>query len=186
MPTHERRRTKPSHDDHLELAVDWSPAYELVVAFLTYFAQDKHCIDELGSDWLATVRANLPSDFKPSKQDFKSKQDDALLLRLIYGGPHQPAAEQWLSWLQELTPGTAYEVLASVTPEHDEVQLPRDFTAWRDRMVSILRTWYDASFSKVDPAVLQGLDAEAKTLRGNLKTLPPREFVEQTSNGIWI
>src|SRR5438552_4003365 len=117
MPV-EKRRTTTMDDEHLELAVDWTPAYELLIAFITYFSLDKHCIDELGTDWLPTVRANLPADFKPTKQDFKAKQDDALLARLIYGGPHHPSAAQWLEWLQNLSPGAAYEILQTVTPEH--------------------------------------------------------------------
>jgi DNA-binding transcriptional ArsR family regulator len=181
-----QHKSKHAKDDHLELAVDWAPAYELIVAFVTYFSQDKHCIDELGSDWLTNVKANLPEDFKPAKSEFKHKQDDVLLLRLIYGGPHHETAEQWLEWLEWLTAGSAYELLAAVTPQHDDVQLPRDFQAWRDRMVSILGTWQAASFSRIDPAILQRLRNEAKALKKRLSDLPPRELVEQTSNGIWI
>jgi DNA-binding transcriptional ArsR family regulator len=75
--------------------------------------------------------------------------------------------------------------MAELAPD-DLRQLPRDFVAWRDRCVGLLRTWHDCYFAQFDPAILDGLRAEADRLRARLGSLPPRELVEQVTNGIWI
>src|SRR6476659_1449125 len=49
--------------DHLDVAVDWASAYELLVSFVTFAERDKHTLDELGPDWLPHVRHALPADF---------------------------------------------------------------------------------------------------------------------------
>jgi len=175
------------HDEGeaLELAVDGAPAYELVMSFLTFAERFKHCMDELGHDWPARVRQSLPPGFPARPAGFKPKRDEDLLLRLVRGCPVARDAASWLDWLAELSPGAAYEVTAGLTPEGDP-PLPRDFVSWRDHLASALRAWHDGYFATLDPAILDGLGRETDVLRRRLGTRPPRELVEEVTNGIWI
>jgi DNA-binding transcriptional ArsR family regulator len=182
MANFERGETTPDVD--IDLAIDWAPAYELLVSFMTFAERDKHCIEELGNEWLTRARHQLPSDF--NRLQFKAKQDSQLLLRLVRGCAADRDAAPWLDWLAALSPGAAYEVLASVTPADADAQPPRDFAAWRDLMVSLLRTWHDRVFTTLDPTILDGLRAECDALCARLGSMPPRELVEEVSNGIWI
>ncbi len=170
----------------LELVVDWAPAYELLLSFVTFVECDKHCMEELGPDWLSNARRKLPAGHQISKVHFNVKQDDQLLARLIRGCPTDRGASEWLDWLGQLTPGLAYETLARVMPETEDPQLPRDFTEWRDRMLALLRPWHDYVFTTFDPEILEGLRAESDALCARLCSLPPRELVEEVTNGIWV
>jgi DNA-binding transcriptional ArsR family regulator len=64
--------------------------------------------------------------------------------------------------------------------------LPRDFVGWRDRIVGLLRVWHGCYFNEIEPAILDGLHREAERLRGRLTSMPPRELVEQITNGMWV
>src|SRR5258708_10410898 len=134
MPRLAQRQTEADFD----IDVDWAPAYELLISFTTFADCDKHCLDELGDRWLSDVRERLPAEFKDSRRDFNHKQDAILLLRLARGCPVARDADSFLEWLGQLSPGDAYETLNSVTPAEDDVQLPRDFSDWRDRMMKLL------------------------------------------------
>ena len=81
--------------------------------------------------------------------------------------------------------GDAYEALADQLPESGP-RLPPDFVAWRDRAVGLLRTWNSVYFSELDPIILDGLRADAERVRGLIGTLPPRDLIEQVTNGISV
>jgi DNA-binding transcriptional ArsR family regulator len=176
---------------NLELTVDWAPAYELLVSFLVYVNRAKHTLVEVGQTWVDDVRFRLPSDYTQriahQAHTLKTRHDEQDLLALLV--KVCPAkgrdAQTWLDWLAELAPGAAYEALTPLVPQSGPF-LPRDFAAWRDRLVGLLRTWHTYYFSEVDPAILDGLRCDAERVSARVGSLPPQQLVEQVTNGMWV
>jgi DNA-binding transcriptional ArsR family regulator len=173
----------------LEVSIDWAPAYELVVSLEVFVFRGKHVLVELGQSWADDVRSRLPADFvqraNHAGNGFKGKHEDDLLMLLVRACPGNREASAWLDWLSELSPGEAYEALAHQLPETGP-RLPRDFVDWRDRTASLLRAWNASYFGEVEPEVLEGLQRDAERVRGLIGTLPPRDLVEQVTNGMSI
>lgn len=174
----------------LEVSVDWAPAYELLISFQVFLWRGKHPLLELGQTWVDDAHFRLPADFQQRARShaatFKKNNEDDLLALLVRVCPVERDADSWLRWLAELTPGGAYELLAQVLPESGGAALPRDFVGFRERMVGLLRTWHTHYFAELEPAVLDGLQAEAERVRALIPSQPARELVEQVTNGMFV
>jgi DNA-binding transcriptional ArsR family regulator len=105
-----------------------------------------------------------------------------LLVRVCPVEPREAAT--FLDWLAGLSTGDAYEVLAPRLRDA-RPRLPRDFTAWRDRTVQVLRVWHAAYFETIDPAILPGLRTCADALRQRLDG-PPQALIEEVTNGVLV
>jgi DNA-binding transcriptional ArsR family regulator len=173
----------------LEVSVDWAPAYELLLSFLVFVWRGKHVLVELGQSWVADVKHRLPSDFAQrvslARGGGKSQPEDDLLGLLVRTCPVARDAATWVDWLAHLSAGEAYELLAPELPDSG-LRLPRDFVTWRDRMAGLLGTWNSCYFGEVDPRMLDGLRADAERVRSLVGTMPPRDLIEQVTNGISI
>jgi DNA-binding transcriptional ArsR family regulator len=173
----------------VRLAVDWAPAFELVLSVLCFVCFPKHNLLDLGEAWASNVRRRLPADLDTRLQRknvaaaLNLKHDDLLLL-LVRACPGDRGARPFTAWLAGLSAGDAYEAVAPRLP-NTAPRLPREFTAWRDRCVEVLSTWQDVYFDTLDPEVLRGLDCEAQRLRANLDG-SPQAIVEQVTNGVFL
>jgi DNA-binding transcriptional ArsR family regulator len=173
----------------LRLAVDWAPAYELVLSLICFVSFRKHGILELGDAWAHDVRQRLPDAFAARLQRrnvtsaLNLKQDDLLVL-LVRSCPGDRDPAGFLRWLGGLSAGDAYEAVAARLPDAGP-RLPRDFAAWRDRCVEVLTTWNVAYFDHLDPSILNGLRTEANHLASRFVG-PPEAVVELVTNGIFV
>jgi DNA-binding transcriptional ArsR family regulator len=174
---------------NLRLAVDWAPAFELVLSLLCFVCFPKHNLLDLGEGWATTLRARLPADLASRLQRknvtaaLNLKQDDLLLL-LVRACPGDRAARPFTAWLAGLSAGDAYELVGARLPD-TAPRLPRDFSGWRDRCVGVLTIWQDVYFDTVDPDILRRLEGEAQRLRASLGG-SPQALVEQVTNGVLL
>jgi DNA-binding transcriptional ArsR family regulator len=174
MPRVDTHRSEP------ELSVDWAPAYDLLLSLIAFSTLRKHPNLELGQAWLRRVRQLLPPDFV-APGSLKS-DDECFPLLLVYACPGPRDPKGFLDWLAQLSPGGMYDALCDYLPEGRG--LPRDFLPWRDRFVDGLRVWNERYFSTVDPAIFDGLRANADQLQARIGTAAPVELVEETTNGL--
>ncbi len=144
------------NDSTVDLASEWSTAYEFLVSFGCFAFASLHPILEIGQSWVRQVRHALPAAYveQISQKAFIAalkEVDHDLLMILVRACPDtsRQDAPRFLDWLANLSPGDAYEALAPRLPESGP-QLPRDFGAWRDRMVEVLRIWDSAYFQQLD------------------------------------
>jgi DNA-binding transcriptional ArsR family regulator len=176
----------------LEVAIEWAPAYELLVSFACFISRRLHPILDLGPEWARDVRMRLPAGYlaginqRGPSAIFESKCGDDLLLLLARACEGSREAGPFLDWFGELSTGVAYELLAPRLPDDGSVVLPRDFAAWRDRVHDALEVWNEAYFVHLDPAILSGLEHEAEERAAAVAAYPAQEFIEQVTNGIWI
>ena len=173
--------------------VDWAPVYELLISFECFISARMHPLIDLGPAWVREVRQALPAASaaqltrKNTGAAVRHKEgDDDLLMLLARGCPGQRDAVGFLRWFADLTAGAAYEVLAPRQPDGDGPRLPRDFAAWRDRLLAMLVAWETGYFRTLDPAILSGLRDQAAALRRRIASVPPLELVEEATNGIVI
>jgi DNA-binding transcriptional ArsR family regulator len=174
----------------LTVEADWAPPYELLTSFVVFLQRSKIPLLELGQTWIDDVRFRLPADFAQRLSHlmpgFKVRNEPDLLMLLVRTSPDaaRQQIDTWLDWLSCVGPGEAYECVCDEL--RDNVRLPKDFPAWRERVVGLLRQWHTFYFREVDPAILRGLEREAAELRTRLGSVPPRELIEQVTNGMWI
>jgi DNA-binding transcriptional ArsR family regulator len=176
-------------DQQLRVAVDWAPAYELVLSLICFVTFPKHHLLELGEAWVRDVRQRLPDDLAPrlSRKNALSalnlKENDLLLL-LVRVCPAERDTAGFLDWLAKLSAGDAYEAVAPKLRDAGP-RLPRDFPSWRDRCLHVLTVWDSVYFKGIDPAILAGLAAHAANLRTRLDC-PPQALIEEVTNGILV
>lgn len=179
-------------DAPVGLAAEWAPAYELLVSFGCFAFASLHPNLEIGQAWVKQVRHSLPAPYvqritqKAFLTDLKEVDHD-LAMVLIRACPDasRQDAPRFLDWLAQLSPGDAYEALAPRLPESGP-QLPRDFAAWRDRTVEVLRVWDSSYFHQLDPAILNGLREESLALAKRLGSAPALDLIEQVTYGLCI
>jgi DNA-binding transcriptional ArsR family regulator len=185
-----------SIDRQLYVAVDWAPAWELVLSLLTYVCFPKHSLLELGEPWARDIRRRLPPDLAPrllrknAIGALNLKENDLLML-LVRVCPGKRDTAGFLEWLADLSSGDAYEAVAPLLPDSGP-RLPRDFLNWRDRCLQVLNVWNEVYFHAIDPSILDLLDAAADILQMRLMQMQvqldcsPQELIEETTNGILV
>jgi DNA-binding transcriptional ArsR family regulator len=173
----------------IDLAVDWAPAYELLMSFHAFVSFRLHSLLDLGQAWVRDTRERLPAELA-ARLSHKSlaaslKEHADLVVLLVRVCPAARDARGFLDWFAGLTPGAAYEALVQHLPEPGP-RLPRDFGGWRDHYLELLSGWETAYFRHLDPAILDGLSASAATLRARLGSAPASVLVEDVTNGILV
>lgn len=178
----------------MKVDIDWAPAYELFASLHAYTDVQRHKLLELGSGWVRAVRAGLPESFDSDLRALrrlagarlrKEGGPSALLLARQCPGDRTP--EELLDWMASLRPGDLYELAAPYAGE----DLPSDLGSIRDTELRVLRAWHESYFSRLDPAILDGLAAEARArqealaeLAGGTTDAALPDFVEETSGGL--
>ena len=173
----------------LHVAVEWAPAYELLLSVQAFVHVKRHTLFELGPLWVRSIHEQLPAEsaaqFARKSVVHQLKDAGDVLLQLVHGCPERSDVAGFLSWFGELTAGAAYEVLAPIVREPGP-HLPRDFNAWRNAILDLLGVWNGAYFRQLDPAILHGLDEQASLLRARIPKSEPGELIESATNGLMV
>lgn len=163
--------------------VEFAPAYELAMSLDAYMVGPSHRTIDLGDGWVQETRQRLTPAFA-SQLDAAAPLDYRLLGLLIHQCPEgalRPDAEGFLAWLAGLTAGELYERLAPFAlPDLRRT----DLGALRDQMVSLLGEWHQQYFRHVEPALLDGLAADAERVRQ--LPLAPDLLVEEATRGYYL
>ncbi len=173
----------------MHVAVEWAPAYELLLSIDAYVHLKRHALFELGPLWVRSIHEQLPGDavarFARKSVAHLLKDANDVLLQLVHGCPENTDVPSFLDWFGGLTAGGAYEALAPVVPEPGP-RLPRDFNTWRDSLLDLLGVWHGAYFRHVDRAILHGLREQAGLLRARIPRSEPGELIESVTNGLVV
>jgi DNA-binding transcriptional ArsR family regulator len=176
-------------EDVLRVAVEWAPAYELLLSIDAYVHLKRHVLFELGPLWVRSIHEQLPAEAaaqlaRKSVVNLLKAADD-LLLQLVHASPEKSDVGGFLSWFGQLTAGAAYEALAETAREPGP-RLPRDFPTWRNSLLDLLGVWNSAYFRHLDPAILDGLRKQANLLRTRIQKTEPGELIESVTNGLVV
>lgn len=168
-----------------DLVVDWAPPYELLVSLRAYTARAEHKTLDLGADWARGVRKRLTAQLSTELRSRERLSDLDLLDLLVWQCPEERDVPSFLQWLSCLTPGELYERLAAYIPTRRRSILG-DLASIPNRYVPILQGWDEQYFSRIDPAILCGLQANAAEHQALLDRTAPGEVVEIATNGLTI
>lgn len=161
-----------------QITVDWCPAYELVVSLGAYFGKSAKTL-ELGLDWAQRVKeqgGEALAALEPPQYTY-------WLDVAIWRSPGSRDVPGFLGWLGDCPIGHLYTLFAPYAVE-DLCPLPPDLEAVRAAWVRALTTWNERYFRHLDPAILDGLAAEAAARREEAARLAPEEVVERATGGI--
>lgn len=165
-----------------QVSVHWAPAHELISSLGVYLERKLHKLIDLGPAWPAEVRRQLDPSFAEELAGGIDADYWPLHL-LVTQHPGEADGDTFLAWLEAMEPGELYERIA---PHRYELAppIPGDLRGYRDEVVSLLRRWNQQYFSKIDPAILTQLAAEAAHRRDRVSLQTPQEAVEEATNGI--
>lgn len=158
------------------VTVEFAPAYELVVSLVAFSMKPAPKSLYLGKRWTDEVGSSLPpgaiADDLPLSE----------LLAIIHDCPGERDARGFIAWLDSLGPRSFAGLLSSqLPPGHKLSQRLEDS---HGPLVAALSVWEERYFSKLDPALLAGLIAEAEVMAAVGGITPPVELVEMATGGV--
>jgi len=164
-----------------KIEVDYAPAYELLISFVTYTNKSLLKGIDLGVKWRQNTRATLTPAFAEQLEKLSLPKEGLGIFYLLAGccPIEGRSSTAFLDWLESLTAGDMFELVAA----HVE-KIPSDWPEQRAALVSALREWNAQYFSRLDPAILDGLERDALAKRKLMATLTPVELYEEATNGI--
>lgn len=163
--------------------VDWAPAYELLISLYAYVGTSDRQIMDLGADWLKSARQQIGPELAAELAAYRNAKAlfvPNLLVRLC---PGERDAEGFLRWLGGLSAGALYELLAPHLLD-DQALTFRNLHTMLERAAPLLAAWHERYFRHLDPAILQGLAADAAAKRALVATLDAPALVEAATGGI--
>lgn len=160
------------------LESDYAEAYECAASLSAYARRTQHKTLEAGTAWVKETAASLSPSLKNTLQRLGDPErfDTPLFIRLC---PGDRTAEGFANWLSSLSPGELYD-LASSTGDSVPAGLPE----LKDRMAEALLMWNEHYFSRINPAILQGLKQAEERLRREIASRPPEEVFESATCGM--
>lgn len=163
--------------------IDWAPAYEMVASMEAFASRSEHKTLELGSPWLKRVRQQVSPELA---QELSAPNElnymDAIRL-LIRKCPANRDADRFVAWLRSLSLGELYELLETDLLYGRE-ELLSGLGAIREGFVCRLSAWNEQYFRHLDPAILEGLEADADSKRALARLTTPDDLIEIATNGV--
>lgn len=168
-----------------DVLVDWAPADELLTSLKAFLGRRDHRTLDLGPDWPREVRRQLSPALAAQLNSVHVLEHVELLDLLIRECPGERSAADFIQWLAEVSPGRLYEMLVAFIAPNRTAALG-DLAAVRDRYVPLLRAWDEEYFQRLDPAILHGLEQDAREKRALLGHMPADELVELATSGVTV
>lgn len=167
------------------LEIDTSPVYELLVSVHAYVSTSNHKTLELPTEWASQVRQQLTPAFATELASLKDSTDDwNLLILLVWKSSTKESVPDFLHWFSHASAGELYETLTAACV--DDLLVPSDLIAFRDRTTAWLQQWHDGYFAAFDPTVLTGLQADAARTLNMAKHMSAADLMDVTTMGMAV
>lgn len=161
------------------LDVSFKPINELMVSLHAYICQKSHKKMDLSTEWIQETQEGLTAEFSSFLMSPEVDDDWKWFFLLMYLCPNDGRAENFLGWLEGLTTGDLYELIA---PHSNH--FPENMSGFRSRTLYLVSEWNEQYFRKVDSRIIRALQDETKERVKALPAAEPSEFVDQTTNGL--
>lgn len=162
---------------------DHAPAYELLASLEGYVKRPHARTLDLGAGWHRQVRKGLDPGFA-ARLDGLSGGFALPPYILVWLCPGERSAVGFTGWLSALSAGDLYAALEPFLPEGGPPLPP--LTRLRDTWTELLGGWRRQYFDRVDPAVLEGLAAEAQDRTRAAAGKDPAGVVDAATGGLHI
>lgn len=161
------------------LDVRFEPLHELLNSIHTYICRKSYKKIDLTPSWPKDIRQRLTPKLAALLDDTEVDGDWRCAYLLVHLCPDGSSAEAFLTWLESLTAGNLYELMSSYIN-----QFPENMGAFRSKLLALFSLWNEEYFRHADPAILEALTKEARTIQAQLPAADAPEFVDRTTNGL--
>ncbi|NEW05021.1 winged helix-turn-helix transcriptional regulator [Paenibacillus sp. SYP-B3998] len=145
----------------------------------TYICRKSHKKIDLTSSWAKETRKQLTPDLVGLLDQVEVDNDWKLTYLLVHLCPDKRGAEPFLTWLESLTPGDLYELIAAYSN-----QFPTNMAVFRSRTLSLFTQWNEQYFRQLDSAIIHSLSSEQQARKEALPVMTSDAFVDETTNGL--
>ncbi|MCT2197196.1 MULTISPECIES: ArsR/SmtB family transcription factor [unclassified Paenibacillus] len=160
--------------------VTFEPRYELLSSLHTMICRKSHKKIDLSPAWVKDTLKQITPDLSSLLSEMEVDSDWKTTYLLAYLCPDGASPEEFLAWLEKKTPGDLYELIAEYSQ-----QFPKDMGQFRSRTLTVLSSWHEQYFRKLEPKVIGGLRSEAQARTAELANQTELSaFIEETTNGL--
>ncbi|MDU0201961.1 ArsR/SmtB family transcription factor [Paenibacillus sp. MAH-36] len=157
----------------------FEPLHELINSLHTYICRKSYKKIDLTSAWAKETRKRLTPEFASLLDQTEVDSNWKLTYLLVHLCPDKQQVNQFLSWLEGLSPGDLYELMSEYSS-----QFPDNMAAFRSKTLSLFSQWNELYFQHMDPLIIQRLQGEAEDRKALQPTMEPSAFVDKTTNGL--
>ncbi|MBP2000093.1 hypothetical protein J2Z69_001112 [Paenibacillus shirakamiensis] len=159
--------------------VDFAPIYECVSSMTAFLSKQNHNTLDIGKLWVREVQDRFAPARLQQIRDTMKATDGFNLAPYIWNCPGERTVNGFLEWFDDLSTGQLYDIIAGLN-----LSVPSHLHELRIRTSEALREWDNQYFSKIDPAIIEGLAKEANFRRSTLAGNNDREVYEQATQGM--
>lgn len=162
-----------------QVEVDFAPIYECVASLSAFFAKQNHGAIDSGKTWVREVQDLFaPVTLHKMRETYKLLGDFSLS-PFIWSCPGPRSASSFLDWFENLSTGQLFEISAGCG-QSVRSNLPE----LRNLASEMLREWDLRYFNRTDPAIVEGLEQEARSLKPRVNETNGMEIYEQATGGM--
>ncbi|WP_246042173.1 ArsR/SmtB family transcription factor [Cohnella pontilimi] len=160
--------------------VKFEPPNELLSSLHAYICKKSYKKIDLTESWAEQTRGRLTASLAGLLDQTEADGDWKTTHLLVQLCPNKAAPEDFAAWLDGLTTGDLYDLIA----EYGN-QFPENMGHYRSKTLSIFSGWHQQYFQHTDPAILDALRREE---HNRTKELPHEDqtesFIDETTNGL--
>lgn len=162
-----------------KVTVDFAPIYECVTSLSALVGKQNHNALDAGPTWVRQVQAQFAPVKLQRMKEVMKLTDNFSLSPYIWSCPGERTVEDFLGWFTSLSTGEMYELSGRFGQT-----VPANLPELRDAAAEVIRVWNDGYFSTINPAILEGLQQEAKARAALLAGKNDMEVYEAATQGM--
>ncbi|MBP1999863.1 hypothetical protein J2Z69_000882 [Paenibacillus shirakamiensis] len=160
--------------------VKFEPIHELVISLHTYICKKSHKKIDITLDWADATKRGLQVEFATFLAGKEIDADWKITLLLSYLCPDGSSAKTFIHWLEQMTIGELYELIAG-----HEHYFPENMSQFRSELVYMIKNWNEQYYQHQSSIITKTLQQEQqRRMEELIQTSDVAEFVDLTTNGL--
>ncbi|NQX49603.1 winged helix-turn-helix transcriptional regulator [Paenibacillus tritici] len=162
-----------------KVTLDFAPIYECLTSLNAFIGKQNHNAMDAGTPWVRQVQTRFAPVMLQRMKEVLKLTDNFSLSPYIWSCPGDRTAGGFLNWFESLSAGELYDISGRFGQS-----VPSNLAGLRDSAAEVIRAWNDGYFSSIDPAIIEGLEQEAKGRAALLDGTNDMEIYEQATEGM--
>ncbi|RUT35882.1 ArsR family transcriptional regulator [Paenibacillus zeisoli] len=159
--------------------VQFEPIHELINSLHTYICRSSHKKIDLSSSWATSAKKLLAPEFANMLDETDVDADWKLMYLLVHLCPDKTEVSSFISWLENLTLGELYDMIAEYS-----TYLPENMGKFHSKSLVLFGQWNELYFKNIRPEILTSLHQEKKSRLDKLLEMNSELFIDSTTNGL--
>lgn len=162
-----------------KVTIDFAPVYECVTSLSALVGKQNHNALDAGPPWVRQVQAQFAPVKLQRMKEVMKLTDNFSLSPYIWSCSGERTVEDFLGWFTSLSPGDMYEISGRFGQT-----VPANLAELRDAAAEVISVWNDGYFSTINPAILEGLQQEARARAALLDGKNDMDVYEAATQGM--